>query len=42
MPLSKTMEEDIGRLRKWAEGRARNASIAAAPDAVETRRKIEL
>ena len=27
VPLAKTMDEQIGRLRHWAEGRARNASI---------------
>jgi ATP-dependent 26S proteasome regulatory subunit len=26
VPLAKTMDEQIGRLRRWAEGRARNAS----------------
>jgi SpoVK/Ycf46/Vps4 family AAA+-type ATPase len=27
VPLSKTMDEQINRLRAWAEGRARNASV---------------
>ena len=27
VPLAKTMEEQIGLLREWAEGRARNASV---------------
>ncbi len=27
VPLSKTMDEQISRLRNWAEGRARNASV---------------
>ena len=27
VPLSKTMDEQINRLRSWAEGRARNASV---------------
>jgi SpoVK/Ycf46/Vps4 family AAA+-type ATPase len=27
VPLSKTMDEQISRLRSWAEGRARNASV---------------
>ena len=27
VPLAKTMDEQIGRLRNWAEGRARNASV---------------
>jgi SpoVK/Ycf46/Vps4 family AAA+-type ATPase len=31
VPLSKTMDEHISRLRAWAEGRARNASVARAP-----------
>jgi AAA+ superfamily predicted ATPase len=41
VPLSKTMHEDLSRLRGWAAGRARPASGAenAAP---ELRRKIEL
>jgi hypothetical protein len=29
VPLSKTMDEQISRLRRWAEGRARNASLPA-------------
>jgi hypothetical protein len=28
VPLARTMDEQIGRLRNWAEGRARNASVA--------------
>ena len=28
VPLAKTMDEQISRLRTWAEGRARNASVA--------------
>ena len=28
VPLAKTMDEQINRLRSWAEGRARNASVA--------------
>jgi hypothetical protein len=27
VPLAKTMDEKIGQLRRWAEGRARNASV---------------
>jgi len=27
VPLAKTMDEQISRLRSWAEGRARNASV---------------
>ena len=30
VPLARTMEEQISGLRRWAEGRARNASIAHA------------
>ena len=30
VPLAKTMDEQISRLRSWAEGRARNASLARA------------
>jgi SpoVK/Ycf46/Vps4 family AAA+-type ATPase len=30
VPLAKTMDEQIGRLRSWAEGRARNASVSRA------------
>ena len=30
VPLARTMDEQISRLRSWAEGRARNASIARA------------
>jgi hypothetical protein len=35
VPLSRTMSEQIERLRHWAEGRARNASVARAPRSVE-------
>ena len=42
VPLSKTMEEEIGRLRKWADGRARNATSPAAEAPVEQKRKLEL
>jgi hypothetical protein len=28
VPLARTMDEQISRLRAWAEGRARNASVA--------------
>jgi ATP-dependent 26S proteasome regulatory subunit len=39
IPLAKTMDEQIGRLRNWAEGRARNASVAKdGQKAVATRR----
>jgi SpoVK/Ycf46/Vps4 family AAA+-type ATPase len=30
VPLAKTMDEQINRLRAWAEGRARNASVFRA------------
>jgi AAA+ superfamily predicted ATPase len=42
VPLSKTMSEDLNRLRTWAQGRARAASGRAAAAAPEVRRKIEL
>jgi len=42
VPLSRTMQEEISRLRKWAEGRARNASSPEALAAVDKARKIEL
>jgi AAA+ superfamily predicted ATPase len=44
VPLSKTMSEELNRLRNWAQGRARPSSgtpVTAAPDAIESRRKIE-
>ena len=31
VPLARTMDEQIGNLRNWAEGRARNASTARTP-----------
>jgi hypothetical protein len=41
VPLAKTMDEQISRLRSWAEGRARNASIPrnVVPD--RERRRME-
>jgi SpoVK/Ycf46/Vps4 family AAA+-type ATPase len=42
VPLSKTMSEELGRLRNWAHGRARPASGAVSTVATEVRRKIEL
>ena len=44
VPLAKTMDEQINRLRSWAEGRARNASVPrdaaqgqhCAPDGIVT------
>lgn len=41
VPLSKTMSEELARLRGWAQGRTRPASGAVAAPAA-TRRKIEL
>jgi SpoVK/Ycf46/Vps4 family AAA+-type ATPase len=41
VPLSKTMNEELGRLRAWAQGRARPATPGSA-GASEVRRKIEL
>jgi AAA+ superfamily predicted ATPase len=41
VPLSKTMHEDLSRLRAWAQGRARPAS-GIETSAPELRRKIEL
>ncbi|MDB6027899.1 MAG: ftsH 2 [Verrucomicrobiales bacterium] len=41
VPLSKTMDEQINRLRSWAEGRARNASVVRSLKAEEHRR-VEL
>ena len=43
VPLSRTMSEDLNRLRTWAQGRTRFASSGAlSGDKVETRRKLEL
>jgi len=42
VPLSKTMSEELNRLRGWAAGRARSASGIAGRVVEETRRKIEL
>ena len=42
VPLSKTMHEDLSRLRNWAVGRARLASVSTAKNVDEGRRKIEL
>ena len=36
VPLAKTMEEQIGSLREWAEGRARNASVPRLVSATES------
>jgi AAA+ superfamily predicted ATPase len=45
VPLSKTMSEELGRLRNWAQGRARPStgpSRQPEPDTAETRRKLEI
>ena len=42
VPLSKTMSEDLNRLRTWAQGRARAATGKAVAPAPDVRRKIEL
>lgn len=42
VPLAKTMDEQISRLRSWAEGRARNASVARAPGPSLSHRRMEL
>lgn len=41
VPLSKTMNEELNRLRNWAHGRARPATPSAV-EKTEVRRKIEL
>jgi len=42
VPLAKTMDEQINRLRNWAEGRARNASVPREVHAASTVRRMEL
>jgi ATP-dependent 26S proteasome regulatory subunit len=42
VPLSKTMSEELNRLRTWAAGRSRPASGALTHSTDESRRKIEL
>ena len=42
VPLSRTMSEDLSRLRNWAAGRARMASEVTEKTIDEYRRKIEL
>ena len=43
VPLSKTMSEDMTELRRWAEGRARQAtSPEVATEAAEGKRKLEI
>jgi hypothetical protein len=42
VPLAKTMDEQISRLRNWAEGRARNASVPRALTKEDKTRRMEL
>ncbi len=45
VPLSKTMSEELSRLRNWAQGRARPSTgplKQPEPDTSETRRKLEI
>jgi hypothetical protein len=42
VPLAKTMDEQINRLRNWAEGRARNASVPRDTHKASTVRRMEL
>ena len=42
VPLAKTMDEQINRLRSWAEGRARNASVPRDTQKASTVRRMEL
>jgi hypothetical protein len=42
VPLAKTMDEQINRLRAWAEGRARNASVPRRTDGAGPGRRMEL
>ncbi|MEO7298940.1 MAG: AAA family ATPase [Verrucomicrobiota bacterium] len=41
VPLSKTMDEQINRLRSWADGRARNASVARKSASETEHRRME-
>jgi ATP-dependent 26S proteasome regulatory subunit len=41
VPLSKTMDEQINRLRSWTEGRARNASVPKAAESAAPSRRME-
>ena len=41
VPLAKTMDEQINRLRSWAEGRARNASVPRNKPGEEPTRRME-
>jgi SpoVK/Ycf46/Vps4 family AAA+-type ATPase len=42
VPLAKTMDEQINRLRSWAEGRARNASVPRDAQKPNSIRQMEL
>jgi SpoVK/Ycf46/Vps4 family AAA+-type ATPase len=42
VPLAKTMDEQINRLRAWAEGRARNASVPRETEKATAVRRMEL
>lgn len=42
VPLARTMDEQIGRLRSWVEGRARNASVARAANEHANVRHMEI
>jgi SpoVK/Ycf46/Vps4 family AAA+-type ATPase len=42
VPLAKTMDEQINRLRSWAEGRARNASVGRDAQKAALSRRMEL
>lgn len=42
VPLAKTMDEQINRLRSWAEGRARNASVPRDLQKANSVRRMEL
>jgi len=41
VPLARTMDEQINRLRSWAEGRARNASVPRAGSGETIARRME-
>jgi len=42
VPLSKTMDEHLNRLRSWAEGRARSASVPRDASPAKVHRRMEL
>jgi hypothetical protein len=42
VPLARTMDEQISRLRNWAEGRARNASVPREGNKAAGSRIMEL